>query len=125
MTRSRASARKAGTAFETLVASYLAGHVDDRIERRTRNGSRDRGDVSGLRHMTGRVDVECKDFGGQLRVGEWLTEAEIERLNDDATVGLTVAKRRGKGQPGDQIVMMSLLDFVSLLTGERPPEEVG
>ena len=33
MSRSRASAKKAGTAFESLVAAYLAEHVD--------NGNRD------------------------------------------------------------------------------------
>jgi hypothetical protein len=122
MTRSRASAKKAGTAFETLVADYLARTVDDRIERRSRNGARDRGDISGLRHMTGRLVVECKDLGGQLRVGEWLTEAEIERGNDDGTAGLVVAKRRGTTNPAEQIVLMTLGDLVALLTGERPPE---
>jgi hypothetical protein len=95
MTRSRAFAQKAGTAFETLIANYLARTVDDRIERRSRNGSRDRGDISGLRHMGQRVVVEVEDYGGQLRVGEWLTEAEIERGNDDGTAALVVAKRRG------------------------------
>jgi hypothetical protein len=69
--------------------------------------------------------METKDFGGQLRVGEWLTEAELERLNDDATVGMVIAKRRGKGQPGDQLVLMTLADLAALLTGQRPPEEVG
>jgi hypothetical protein len=124
MTRNRASARKAGTAFETLIASYLAGTVDDRIERRSRNGARDRGDISGLRHMGERVVVECKDLGGRLNVGPWLNEAEIERLNDDSTAALVVAKRRGTTNPADQIVLMTLGDLVSLLTGQRP-EEVG
>jgi hypothetical protein len=124
MTRNRASARKAGTAFETTVARYLALTLeDDRIERRARNDSKDRGDISGVRHMTGRVVVECKDMGGQLRVGEWLTETEIERLNDDAIAGLAVCKRRGKAQPGDQVVLLTLRDLVALLTGQRPPEE--
>ena len=122
MTRSRASVKKAGTAFETLVADYLAAHVDDRVERRSRNGSKDRGDISGLRHMGQWIVVETKDFGGQLRVGEWLTETEIERGNDDAVAGLVVAKRRGKAHPADQLVIMSLTDLVALLTGERPPE---
>jgi hypothetical protein len=119
VTRSRASAKKAGSAFETLVANYLAERVDDRIERCTRNGSKDRGDVSGLRHKTGRVVVECKDFGGQLRVGEWLAATDLERLTDDAVAGLVVAKRQGTTNPADQIVLMPLADLVALLTGER------
>lgn len=120
MTRSRVTAKKAGAAFETLVANYLAATVDDRIERRSRNGSKDRGDISGLRHMSGRIVIECKDRGGQLNVGPWLTEAEIERGNDDAVAGLVVAKRRGITNPADQIVLLTLGDFVALLTGERP-----
>src|SRR5687768_18573208 len=104
MTRSRASAKKAGSAFETLIAGYLAKHVDDRVERRTRNGSKDRGDISGLRHMGERIVVEAKDFGGRVNIGPWLTEADIERGNDDAVAGLVVAKRRGTMNPADQIV---------------------
>jgi hypothetical protein len=120
MTRSRASAKKAGTEFETRIAAYLANQVDDRIERRSRNGAKDRGDLSGLRHMGERVVVEIKDHGGELRVGPWLTETEIERGNDDALVGMIVAKRRGKGNPADQLVIMTLGDLVALMTGERP-----
>ncbi len=48
MNRNRASAKKAGTAFETLVAGFLAERLgDDRIERRTKNGAKDRGDIAG------------------------------------------------------------------------------
>jgi hypothetical protein len=122
MTRSRASARKAGSSFETLIAGYLAATVDDRIERRTKNGNKDRGDISGLRHMGERIVVEAKDFGGRVNIGPWLTEVETERGNDDATVGLVVAKRRGTTNPADQIVLMTLADLVALLTGEHPPE---
>jgi len=51
MNRNRASAKKAGTAFETLVAGFLAERLgDDRIERRTKNGAKDRGDIAGVRH---------------------------------------------------------------------------
>jgi hypothetical protein len=122
VTRSRASARTAGTRFESTIAGYLAKHVDDRIERRTKNGAKDRGDISGVRHMGQRVVIECKDHGGRIEVGPWLTEADIERLNDDATSAMVVAKRRGKADPAEQIVLMTLGDLVALLTGERPPE---
>ncbi len=120
--RSRASARKAGTSFETVVASYLAEHVDDRIERRTRNGSKDRGDVSGLRHMGGRIVVECKNTA-RLNLSGWLAEAETERGNDDAMAAVVVHKRHGKAAPGEQLVTMRLADLVALLTGSRPEED--
>lgn len=117
--RSRQSAKRAGARFEQAVAAYLAEHVDDRIERRASNGARDRGDITGLRHMGRRVVVECKDTT-RWEPSAWLAEAETERGNDDAAAGIVVAKRRGKADPADAVVLMSLADLVALLTGERP-----
>lgn len=119
MTRNRATAKKAGTAFETLVVGYLRNVLhDERIERRAKNGAKDRGDISGLVHMGGRIVVECKNTTRTSLAG-WATEAEVERGNDDAVAGIVVHKRHGKGQPGDQWVTMTLADFASILTGAR------
>lgn len=120
MSRSHASARAAGARFERLVADYLAKHVDDRIDRRVKTGAKDKGDIAGLRHMGGRVVLECKDFGGRYLLGAWLNETEIERGNDDAIAGAVVIKRRAVADPGEQVVAMTLRDLVALLTGERP-----
>ena len=119
MTRNRKSAKAAGTKFEQDVATYLrlALH-DERIERRARNGNKDRGDISGLIHMGGRIVVECKNTT-RTNLAGWATEAEVERGNDDAVAGIVVHKRHGKGQPGDQWVTMTLADFASILTGAR------
>lgn len=122
MTRNRASAKKAGASFERSIADCLALHVDDRIDRRVKTGSADRGDIAGLRIMGERVVVECKNYGGRLNVGPWLNEAEVERGNDDALAGLVVAKRRGTLDPLDQIVLMTMRDLVALLTGRRVAE---
>ncbi|WP_298045710.1 hypothetical protein, partial [uncultured Citricoccus sp.] len=97
---------------------YLAEHVDDRIERRRLSGSKDRGDVSGLRHMGERVVVEVKNTA-RLDLAGWAAEAETARGNDDAVAGVVVSKRHGKGQAADQWVHMTLADFVALLTGSR------
>ncbi len=118
MARTRASAKQAGSRFETLVANYLNEHVDDRIERRTKNGAKDRGDISGLRHMGERVVVECKNTS-KLSLAAWAREADIERGNDDALAGVIAHKRHGKGAAADQWVSMSLGEFVALLTGSR------
>jgi hypothetical protein len=123
VSRTRASAKSAGTRLETTVARYLAAHVDPRVERRARTGAKDRGDIGGLIHMGGRLVVECKDYGGRVVVAEWLREADVERGNDDALAGLVVAKRRGHADPGDQVVLMTLRDLAALLTGTRPGEE--
>lgn len=117
MTRNRASAKKAGALFERVVADYLAAELDDdRIERRVRNGNKDRGDISGVRMVTGeRVVIESKDYGGIYHVAEWLKEAETERGNDDATIGVVVAKRRGVVDPAQQVVFMTLEAFSKLI----------
>lgn len=120
MTRSRASAKKAGAAFERSIADCLAAAlVDDRIDRRVKTGAKDRGDIGGLRHMGERIVVEVKNYAGQYKIKPWLDEAEIERGNDDALVGLVIAKRSGVGDPLDQVVFMTVRDLVALLTGER------
>ena len=123
MGRSRSSAKQAGSLFEAHVAGFLADALDDdRIERRARNGSKDRGDVGSVRTINGkRVVVECKDYGGRLLPSEWVREAEVERGNDDAAVGVVVAKRRGKGlaQMGESYVVMTLADLAVLLGGDR------
>ena len=118
MSRTRASAKAAGTRMETLVADYLAKHIDDRIERRTKNGSKDRGDIGGLRHMGQRVVIEVKDTS-RINLAGWASEAETERGNDDAGVATVAHKRHGKGRPEDQWITMTLGDFVALLNGDR------
>jgi hypothetical protein len=118
--RNRASAKKAGASFESAVAAYLAEHVDDRIERRARNGVKDRGDISGLRGLFGgRIVVEVKNTA-RTNLAVWTAEAELERGNDDAMAGLVVHKRHGVGDPAQQWVTCTLRDLVALLTGERP-----
>lgn len=120
MARNRSSAKAAGTRHETSIATYLANRLDDdRIERRSRNGAKDRGDIAGVQHLRQRIVIEAKDYGGRYLIGPWLAEAEIERGNDDAGVGLVVAKRRGTTDPAEQVVIMTLGDLASLLTGSR------
>ena len=121
MSRSRASAKAAGARFERTVADWLAKHVDDRIDRRVKTGNKDRGDIGGWRFAGLRIVAECKDYGGRYEVGSWLNEAEVERGNDDAHVGLVIAKRRGTTDPGDQVVFLTLRDLVALTqNGARP-----
>lgn len=119
MTRSRRSAKDAGTRFETAVVRHLATVLeDDRIDRRAKTGAKDRGDVAGLRTRGQRVVVECKDCA-TLRLPEWIAEAHTEARNDDALVGVVVHKRRGVSDAGRQWVSMTVDDFAALLVGQR------
>lgn len=121
MTRSRARAKAAGTEFERLIADCLAEHIDDRIDRRVKTGSKDRGDIGGLRHRGARIVGECKDVM-RLDLPGWLREAEVERGNDDALAALVFHKRRGNAKALDQFVTLTVRDLVALLTGARPNE---
>lgn len=121
MTRSRASARKAGPTFERSIADYLAEQLeDDRIDRRPKTGAKDRGDIGGVRTLSGgRVVIECKDVTRTDLAG-WVTESHIEAGNDDALVGVVVHKRARKAHPGDQYVTHTVDDLIALISGHRP-----
>ncbi len=119
MTRSRRSAKQAGTRFETAIASALAQALDDdRIERRSRTGAKDRGDVSGVRLYGQRVVLECKDCA-RLDLPGWTAEARVECGNDDALVGLVVHKRHGVADPLQQWVTCTVADLVAILTAQK------
>lgn len=118
MTRNRRSAKTAGARFERLIADALADALnDDRIDRRPRNGSKDRGDIGGVRVHGQRVVIECKDVA-RLDLPAWTREAHLEAGNDDALVGVVVHKRRGVGDPMQQWVACTVADLVALLTGQ-------
>lgn len=104
--------------MEKITAEFLAFRLaDDRIERRTKNGSKDRGDVTGVKTLGGgRVVIECKNTARDNLPG-WITEAEVERGNDDALIGVVVHKKRGSMNPADQYVSMTLEMFARLLEG--------
>lgn len=119
MARSRTSARSAGARFERIIADYLAATLaDDRIDRRVRNGAKDRGDISGLRVHGQRLVIECKD-STRLCLPEWTAEAHTEAGNDDALTGVVIHKRNRIGDPGRQWVTMTVDDFAALITGQR------
>jgi len=117
LTRTRRSARQAGSRFEREVADYLAEHVDDRIDRRVKGGAKDKGDIGGLRHMGQRVVIECKNTS-RINLSTWMNEAHTAMGHDDAGVGIVIHKRHGKGQPGDQWVTTTLDDLIALIAGE-------
>lgn len=118
--RNRASAKAAGARFERGIADYLRDALDDdRIDRRPRNGAKDRGDIGGVRAHGQRIVLECKNTA-RTNLAGWAAETEIERGNDDAIAGLIIHKRHGTADPGQQWVTCTLNDLIALLTGQRP-----
>lgn len=119
MTRSRASAKKAGSTFERVIADHFAATVDDRIDRAVKRGSKDVGDVAGLRFHGQKIAVEVKNTT-KVELSKWAAEAEVERQNLGALAGLTIHKRYGKSDPGLQWVTMTVNDLIALMLEERP-----
>lgn len=119
MTRNRASAKKAGSRFERIIADWLRDRLDTpHIDRRVKTGAKDRGDIGGVTTIAGgRVCLELKDYGGVFHVTPWLNEIEVEQGNDDARVGAVIAKRRGVSDPAEQVVFLTLENFARLIEG--------
>lgn len=119
MTRNRRSAKAAGARMERVVADYLKVALSNEfIDRKVKTGSKDTGDIGGVRTLEGyRVVVEVKDCA-TLSIPEWMREAEQEAINDSAICGVVVAKRRGISDPAQQLVCMTLGHLAALLTGD-------
>lgn len=124
--RKSSTARKAGSNFEECAAQYLTAVTGDEVTRRTRHGAKDTGDLNGIRVRGARVVAECKDYTSRERMGTWLDEAEAERGNDDALLGVVISHMRGVSadrrhlmRMGDQPVTMRLRDLAALMTGDR------
>jgi len=119
MTRNRQSAKAAGSAAERAVADYLAAALeDDRIDRRVKHGSKDRGDIGGVRIHGQRLVIEVKNHV-RTDIAGWIAEAQIEAGNDDALAGVVVHKRRGTTNVGRWYVAMTVDELVALITGQK------
>jgi hypothetical protein len=104
-----ASKRK-GTAWEAAVVDYLRDNHVPHAERRALNGSKDRGDIAGIPGVV----IEAKS-AAKVELAAWIDETEKERRNDNASVGATWIKRRGKTDPGQGYVLMTGERFLRLL----------
>ncbi|MFJ8791423.1 hypothetical protein [Streptomyces sp. NPDC102462] len=110
MSRSKAK----GTAAETAVVRYLQAAGFAQAERRTLAGVQDRGDIAGIPGVV----IEVKNCARQ-ELPAWVAEAEIERDNDNATLGVVWHKLRGKSSPADWFVTMSGAQFAQLLREQQ------
>lgn len=116
MSRTRNTAKQAGARFERQIADHLRDTLDDRIDRRVKTGAADKGDIANVRDSHNRrITIECKDYGGKLNLPQWTKEAHTEAENDDAHVGLVIAKRRGTTNPEKQWAIMEVEDLIKLL----------
>ena len=102
--------RRKGTAWESAIVDYLRANGVPHAERRALNGAKDRGDIAGLPGVV----IEAKS-AARVELAAWLDEAEAERANDKADIGVVWFKRRGRACPGAGFVLMSGDTLVRLL----------
>jgi hypothetical protein len=120
MTRTRASAKQAGSRFERDMADYLAEVLaDHRIDRKVKSGAKDKGDIANVMVHDQKLTVEAKNYGGQIKAAMWTAEAAVERVNDEGLAAIVIAKRKGTTDPGKQWVLMEAGELVALITGNR------
>ena len=104
------ASKRRGTTWETKIVAYLRDNGAPHAERRALGGANDRGDIAGIPG----VCIEAKN-AARAELAQWLDEAEAERRNDGADIGVVWHHRRGKGSPGDGYVTMTGATLVRLL----------
>lgn len=86
--------KQLGTSAENAVVTWLQVRGHPYAERRSLNGAKDKGDVTGIPGIC----IEVKVAGRRgLLLGPWLRETETERVNANAAYGILVAKPTGLG----------------------------
>lgn len=81
------SGRK-GTYWESRLVAYAQDSFP-LAERRARHGNKDRGDLSGIPYCV----IEAKNEK-RIALPQYLAEAEVERVNDGAKLGIVCIPRR-------------------------------
>ena len=112
--------KRKGTLAETAVVSFLRTAGFPYAERLALQGSKDRGDVTGIPGVVIEVKNEqAYQFSG------WLQEATVEGENAGADFSLVVAKPRlvGVTRVGEWMAMMRLGDYARLLDAAGVPAD--
>lgn len=103
-------AKQKGTSFESALVRWF-GDLGIGARRLALAGNKDVGDVEvpewGL-------NIEAKNCR-QLALSQWVNEADAETRNADGKPVIVVAKRVGKGDPGEAYVVMPLRRLYRLL----------
>ena len=105
-------ARVKGTRGENAVVDAMIRAGFKYAERRALNGVNDKGDITGVPGWV--FEVKYHDsYAGKL--GGWVDETEVERLNAKADYGVVWHRRKGKGSAEDWYVTMSGAQFINML----------
>ena len=111
-----------GTRFESALVSWLQANGFPDARRETLHGTKDVGDVWGVKWMGLPVVVEAKDCQQQRHI-QWLEEAETERRNARAVMAIVVAHKKGCGLErfGDNDCLIDLKYLAHLMGANNFP----
>lgn len=110
MSRSRATAKKAGTSWETEIVRALVDAGWPHAERRRLAGAYDKGDIAGIAGVV----IEAKNTN-RLELAAAVDEARTEANNAAAALGVAWLKRKGKTAAEHGYVVMDGATFMNLL----------
>lgn len=102
--------KRKGTGAEVAVRDHLRANGYPYAERLACEGSKDRGDISGVPGVV----VEVKSTKAHDLAG-WLAELDAEMTNANVDIGVVWAKKRGTTNPGDWYVITTGDVFLRLL----------
>lgn len=99
-----------GSAWERAVVEFLRKAGWPYAERRIAGSAKDRGDIAGVVGVV----IEAKNKAS-IDLAAWVDEADLERENDGAWLGVVWHKRRMRTSAGHGYVTMTGEQFVTLL----------
>lgn len=108
--------KQKGTFMETSIKTYFQEQGFD-AERIALQGKNDIGDV---RILGVPVTLEVKNCK-KIELSKWLAETLQEQSNAGTKWSFTIFKRKGKGAPADQFVLMTVGQLAEIL-GELFPD---
>lgn len=118
--------RDKGTRFETDVVRYMRRELGDtRIERRALHGSRDMGDIFGIRAhgYSGIAECKCHRTVTDGLVERWRDQTLMERGNADADFALLIVSAYRKPVARSEVHVtlrdLSRIGLELMLTDER------
>jgi hypothetical protein len=102
--------RNKGARWEVAVVQSLRAHGWLHAERRLAGKTDDTGDIVGIPCVV----HECKDAQTK-EWGAWMAQLDEEMRLANTRVGALVVKQRGKPDPADALVVISMATWVHLL----------
>jgi len=104
--------KQKGTSAETAVVNWLKEQGRKYVERRSLNGTNDRGDISGIPCVV----IEVKNCA-KMELSQWVSELQVEIANDKAETGTVIHKKRGTTNVGEWYATMPVSIWYELIKG--------